>query len=85
VEPLKARPKAIAARRGSATVWIDFLVLAAAALAFAAIAIAHGAPAPPSRAAGLRAQDVTVQTSQLPQEPDLIKARIRLATGGPWS
>jgi hypothetical protein len=78
-------PKAIAGRRKLALIWVDSLVITAAGLAFAVIVVANSPPARFSTGASLRAQDVTVQTSQIPEDPGLVKARIRLATGGPWS
>lgn len=29
--------------------------------------------------------EVPVEISQLPNDPDLVRARIKLANGGPWS
>jgi hypothetical protein len=78
-------PKAIAGHRKLALIRVDFLVITAAVLAFAAVVIANSPLARFSTGASLRAQDVTVQTSQIPEDPGLVKARIRLATGGPWS
>jgi len=78
-------PKATAGRRKFALIWVDFLVITVAVLAFTAIVAANKAPARSSTGTSLRAPDVTVQTSQLPEDPGLVRARIRLATGGPWS
>ncbi len=78
-------PKAIAGHRKLAVIRVDFLVITAAVLAFAAVVIANSPPTRFSTGTSLRAQDVTVQTSRIPEDPGLVKARIRLATRGPWS
>ena len=78
-------PDAPTQRRKFALIWVDFLVIAAAVLAFAVIVIANSPPARSSTGAGLRAPDDTVQTGELPEDPGLVRARIRLANGGPWS
>ena len=80
-----ALAKTVAGRRKLALIWVDFLVIAAAVMAFAVIVAANSPPARSSTGTSLRAQDVTVQTSQIPEDPGLVKARVRLATGGPWS
>jgi hypothetical protein len=85
VEHSAARPDAPAHRRKFALIWVDFLVIAAAVLAFAVIVIANSPPTRSSTGAGLRAPDDTVQTSERPEDPGLVRARIRLANGGPWS
>lgn len=85
MERSTARPKAIAARRKFAPIWVDALVLTTAVLVFAVIIIANSAPARSSTGTSLDVRDLGVQTSQLPQDPGLVKARVRLAAGGPWS
>ena len=66
--------------------WIDFLVIAAIVLTFAAIVstTVHAAKAstPTARIARL---STAGQTGQLGDDPGLIKAKIRLAAGAPWS
>ncbi|WP_020695344.1 hypothetical protein [Reyranella massiliensis] len=66
--------------RGNRLTWIDYLVIAATVLTFAVVADAAlgraKASAPPKPAAA-----VTAMVSQLPDDPGLIKARLRLAAG----
>lgn len=60
--------------------WVDLLVLAATLLTLAIVVDAstgRAKAAAPSPQSGL----VTPEVSQLPNDPGLIKARIRLATG----
>ena len=85
MEHSTARPDDPAHRRKFALIWVDFVVISAAVLAFAAIVIAHSPPTRSSTGAGLRASDDTVQTGELPEDTALVRARIRLANGGPWS
>ena len=85
MERSRAQPKAIAAPHKFAPFWVDALVLTTAVLVFAVIIIANSTPARSSTSTSLGARDFGVQTSQLPQDPGLVKARIRLAAGGPWS
>jgi hypothetical protein len=85
VEHSAARPDAPACWHKFPLVWVDFLVIAAAVLAFAAIVIANSPPTRPSTGASLRASGDTVQANELPEDPGLVRARIRLANGGPWS
>ena len=68
--------------RPAALNWIDFLVIAAIVLTFAAIATTTVRAAkattvedPPTFA---------TQTGQVADDPGLIKAKIRLAVGQPW-
>jgi hypothetical protein len=85
MEHSRARPKAVAIRRKFAPFWVDVLVLTTAVLVFAVIIIANSTPARSSTSTSLGVLDPGVQTSQLPQDSGLVKARIRLAAGGPWS
>ena len=66
--------------RGNRLTWIDYLVIAATVLTFAVVADAAlgraKASAPPKPA-----KSVTAMVSQLPDDPGLIKARLRLAAG----
>lgn len=75
----KARAIVRRRRRPSLT-WIDFLVIAATILTFAAIldATLGRAKASPPRSV----QAIELQTARLPDDPGLVKARIRLAIGG---
>jgi hypothetical protein len=68
-------------RRRLSLTWIDFLVIAATILTFAAVLDAALARSKGSSRAPLYSQGTTVQTGQLPDDPELIKARIRLAAG----
>lgn len=75
--PYRAKPF-----RPQALNWIDFLVIAAIVLTFAAIAgttIKHAK-------ATVSADPPTFSTEvgQIADDPGLIKARIRLAAGQPW-
>ena len=81
---MKRKPRTTARPfRPDALNWIDFLVIAAIALTFIAIAsttISHAKASdyndPPT---------FSMDTGHAPSGADLIKARIRLATGGPWN
>ena len=81
---MKRKPRTTARPfRPDALTWIDFLVIAAIALTFIAIAsttISHAKAAdyndPPT---------FSMDTGHTPSGTDLIKARIRLAVGGPWN
>ncbi|CAN5877090.1 hypothetical protein BH11PSE3_BH11PSE3_27350 [soil metagenome] len=68
--------------RPQALNWIDFLVIAAIALTFVAIA---GSTMKHAKAT-VRIDPPTFATEvgQIADDPGLIKARIRLATGQPW-
>lgn len=79
----KSEQKSVAAVgkfRGNRLTWIDYLVIAATVLTFAVVADAAmgraKASAPPKAA-----NVVTAMVSQLPDDPGLIKARLRLAAG----
>jgi hypothetical protein len=77
----KARPEARRSR--SSLTWIDFLVIAAIVVTFAAIVSTTVGRARASNydsyvpAAPAQVGDAHIETG-------LIKARVRLATGGPW-
>jgi hypothetical protein len=93
VKPPTDRPKAIArSGRRLALTWLDFLVIAATVLTFGAVLMANI----PNGKATMRSSvqpstDEPVEIgqlrndSQLPNDPDLVRARIKLALGGPWS
>jgi len=81
------KPETSARRRHSrpSLTWIDFLVIAAIILTFAAIVSTTL-----GRARALAHNDVSAPTfstevSQIPDDPDLIKAKLRLAVGSPWT
>jgi hypothetical protein len=84
VEHSTSRPGAPANRRKLTLIWADFLVIAAAILAFAVV-VANNPPTRSSTGTSLRVPGGSVQTSEQPGDPGLVKARIRLANGGPWS
>jgi hypothetical protein len=73
------------ARRQLSLTWIDFLVIAATVLTFGAVLMANI----PNGKASIRTNVLSTvnpaEISQLPDDPDLVRARIRLANGGPWS
>jgi hypothetical protein len=85
VEHSTAWPDAPAHRRKFALIWVDFLVIAVAVLAFAVVVIANSPSARSSTSTGLRTPNDAAQTSELPEDPGLVRARIKLANGGPWS
>ncbi len=74
-------------RRRLSLGWIDFLVIAATVLTFGAVVMGNM----PSGKASMRTNvvpgnvpgNISVEISQLPDDPDLVRARIRLAIGGP--
>lgn len=60
--------------------WIDLLVIAAALVTLAVVvnaSVGHAKTAPPVSQANL----ITPEVSQLPDDPGLLRARIRLAAG----
>ncbi|MDP1965873.1 MAG: hypothetical protein Q8K93_27160 [Reyranella sp.] len=72
-------------RRRLSLGWIDFLVIAATVLTFGAIVMANIPNGKSSMRTGVVPSDVPVEIGQRPDDPDLVKARIRLAMGGSWS
>ena len=90
MKPPIDRPKAIARRdRKFALTWLDFLVIAATVLTFGAVLMANLPSGKSSMrtSAGSTAlpRDVPVEISQLLDDPDLVRARIGFAIGGPRS
>jgi hypothetical protein len=77
-----SKSRTIAQRRRSALNWIDFLVIAAIVLTFAAIVTTTLGRARAST--HNHSSSVSTEISQAPLDSALIKARIRLAAGGPW-
>lgn len=69
--------------RPAALNWIDFLVIGAIVLTFAAIVSSTI-----NRAKATTRVDpptFSTEVGQISDDPSLIKAKIRLAVGGPWS
>ncbi len=80
------RPKAATARRPRpALTVVDFLVIAATALTFLVVVAVNHSRAKAQGRTTLLSTELPVQTSQTPDDPSLVKARIGLATGRPWS
>ena len=81
------KPKTPYRPRRSALNWVDYLVIAATILTFAAVLAAHTphSARAQSRATLIPASELPVQTGQLFDDPKLIKARIGLTLGRPWS
>ena len=78
----KSRPT-VRPFRPDALNWIDFLVMGAIALTFLAIASTTV-----SRAKASDYNDpptFSTEVGHTPANADMIKARIRLAVGGPWN
>ena len=65
--------------------WIDFLVVAAIILTFAAIVSTTLGRARASTHNTASSSNFSSEVGQVPDDPGLIKARIRLAIGGPWT
>ncbi len=72
-------------RRRTALTWIDFLVIAAIILTFAAVVSTTLGRAKASTHNSAPGSEISTDVSQVPDDPGLIKARIRLAVGGPWT
>jgi hypothetical protein len=75
--------------RPYALTWIDFLVMGAIALTFIAIAtstISHAKASSVTKASAYNDPPTfSTETGRSVSDADLIKARIRLAAGGPWN
>lgn len=65
--------------------WIDFLVIAAIVLTFAAIVSTTVSRAKASTHNSTSSREFSTEVSQIADDPGLIKAKIRLAAGAPWS
>ena len=65
--------------------WIDFLVIAAIVLTFAAIVSTTVSRAKASTHHSASSRELSTEVSQIHDDPGLIKAKIRLAAGAPWS
>jgi hypothetical protein len=81
---VKRKPRTTARPfRPDALTWIDFLVIAAIALTFVAIA---GTTISRAKASDYNDPPTfSTETGRSVSDADLIKARIRLANGGPWN
>lgn len=81
---MKRKPRTTARPfRPDALTWIDFLVIAAIALTFVAIA---GTTISRAKASDYNDPPTfSTETGRSVSDADLIKARIRLANGGPWN
>ena len=86
MKPPIERPKAIAqSRRKLPLEWVDILVIAAIVLTLGVIVIANTPIGKSSLRTTTLPGDGPVEIGQLPNDPDLVRARIKLANGGPWS
>jgi hypothetical protein len=86
MDSMTNKPRAIARRRSRmALTWIDFLVIAAIILTFAAIVSTTVSRAKASTHNGASSPEFSTEVSQIQDDPGLIKAKIRLAAGAPWS
>ena len=66
--------------------WVDYLVIAATVLTFGVVIAAnnpHAARAQ-GRSSVITAAELPLQTGQLKIDPDLLRAKIGLATSRPW-
>ena len=81
------KSQAIARRRHSrlSLTWIDFLVIAAIILTFAVIVSTTVSRAKASTHNSASSPEFSTEVSQIQDDPGLIKAKIRLAAGAPWS
>lgn len=64
--------------------WIDFLVIAAIVLTFAAIVSSTLARAKAATATAFDPPTYSTEIGETRDDLGLIKARVRLANGGPW-
>ena len=65
--------------------WVDFLVIAATALTFGAVVVANKPHAKPRPIPGATTFVLPEQPQHVPAEAALIRAKIRLLNGGPWT
>jgi hypothetical protein len=80
---VQSQVRNVASPRRAALNWVDCLVIAATALTFLAVVLASSPHSRKARA-GFLLQDVAPQSGQV-TDNDLVKARVKLANGGPWS
>ena len=88
MDSMTNKTQTIARRRHSrlSLNWIDFLVIAAIILTFAAIvSTTLGRAKASTYNSALSSPRFSSEVSQIPEDRGLIKARIRLAVGGPWT
>jgi hypothetical protein len=86
VESSTNKTRTIARRHSRLSLtWIDFLVIAAIVLTFAAIVSTTVSRAKASTHNTTSAREFSTEVSQIADDPGLIKAKIRLAAGAPWS
>jgi hypothetical protein len=87
VKSSHSQAKAVTYRpKRAALNWVDYLVIAATIATFATVVAVnnpHVARAQ-TRSSVISASELPVQTSQLPDDASLIKAKIGLATSRPW-
>jgi len=87
VNSISSQAKAIPYRpKRAALNWVDYLVIAATIVTFATVVAAnnpHAARAQ-TRSTLISASELPVQSSQVHEDTDLIKAKIGLATTRPW-
>jgi hypothetical protein len=80
MDSITNKPRAIARRRSRmALTWIDFLVIAAIILTFAAIVSTTVSRAKASTHNGASSPEFSSEVSQIQDDPGLIKARIGIA------
>ena len=80
MDSMTNKPRAIARRRSRmALTWIDFLVIAAIILTFAAIVSTTVSRAKASTHNGASSPEFSTEVSQIQDDPGLIKARIGIA------
>jgi hypothetical protein len=86
VESSTNKTRTIARRHSRLSLtWIDFLVIAAIVLTFAAIVSTTVSRAKASTHHSASSPEFSTDVSQIADDPGLIKAKIRLAAGAPWS
>jgi hypothetical protein len=86
VESSTNKTRTIARRHSRLSLtWIDFLVIAAIVLTFAAIVSTTVSRAKASTHNSTSSREFSTEVSQIADDPGLIKAKIRLAAGAPWS
>jgi hypothetical protein len=86
VESSTNKTRTIARRHSRLSLtWIDFLVIAAIVLTFAAIVSTTVSRAKASTHNSASTPEFSTEVSQISDDPGLIKAKLRLAVGAPWS
>ncbi|MSP77904.1 MAG: hypothetical protein EXR12_17435 [Rhodospirillaceae bacterium] len=78
---MQPQARAIARRRSkSALNWVDFLVIAATVLTFAVVVIANNPHSKKSSHTWLL-KDASLQTGHVHEDIDVVRVRLRVATG----